>query len=124
MHLLLFVPPPGFAHLPTQFAALFSQCGPSVTAFACESTRTPMPMRVIAKKRCRVLFETPEKNERATKHPNLSTGLNVHYSDRTLIGRAGLAAFGPRGEWVPPRGLIPGRPWRVGHATSGANSRF
>jgi len=34
-----------------------------------------MPMRVIAKKRCRAMFESPEKGERATLNPNLSTRL-------------------------------------------------
>jgi hypothetical protein len=34
-----------------------------------------MPMRVIAKKRCRAMFEPPEKGERATLNPNLSTRL-------------------------------------------------
>ena len=34
-----------------------------------------MPMRVIAKKRCRVMVEPPEKAERATLNPNLSTRL-------------------------------------------------
>src|SRR5665811_2365442 len=36
-----------------------------------------MPMRVIAKKRCRAMFEPPEKGERATLNPNLSTRLNL-----------------------------------------------
>jgi hypothetical protein len=82
MHLLLFVPLPGFAHLPMQFAALFSQRGPSVTASACELKSTPMPMRVIAKKRCRAMFEPPEKGEWAALQPNLSTRLNLLLSDR------------------------------------------
>ena len=34
-----------------------------------------MPMRVIAKKRCRAMFEPPEKGERPTLNPNLSTRL-------------------------------------------------
>ncbi len=34
-----------------------------------------MPMRVIAKKRCRAMFEPPEKGGRATLNPNLSTRL-------------------------------------------------
>ena len=34
-----------------------------------------MPMRVIAKKRCRAMFEPTEKGERATLNPNLSTRL-------------------------------------------------
>jgi hypothetical protein len=75
MHLLSFDPPPGLAHLPTQFAALFSQCAASITAFAGELRRPPMPMRVIAKKSCRAMFESPEKGERATLNPNLSTRL-------------------------------------------------
>jgi hypothetical protein len=48
-----------------------------------------MPMRVIAKKRCRAMFEPPEKGERATLNPNLSTRLNLLFSDQAL-GR-GLA---------------------------------
>ena len=36
-----------------------------------------MPMRVIAMKRCRAMFEPPEKGERATLNPNLSTRLNL-----------------------------------------------
>src|ERR1039458_5224790 len=36
-----------------------------------------MPMRVIAKKRCRAMFEPPEKGGRATLNPNLSTRLNL-----------------------------------------------
>jgi hypothetical protein len=55
MHLLLFVPEPGFAHLPMQFAALSSQRGPSVTAFAGELESAPIAMSVIAKKRCRAM---------------------------------------------------------------------
>jgi hypothetical protein len=35
-----------------------------------------VPMRVIAKKRCRVMVEPSEKGERAALNPNLSTGLN------------------------------------------------
>jgi len=34
-------------------------------------------MRVIAKKRCRAMFEPPEKGERAALNPNLSTRLNL-----------------------------------------------
>ena len=34
-----------------------------------------MPMRVIAKKRCRAMFEPPEKGERATLNASLSTRL-------------------------------------------------
>jgi hypothetical protein len=34
-----------------------------------------MPMRVIAKKRCRAMVEPPEKGERATLNSNLSTRL-------------------------------------------------
>ena len=65
MHLLLFVPEPGFAHLPMQFAALSSQRGPSITAFAGELESAPIAISVIAKKRCRAMFEPPEKGERA-----------------------------------------------------------
>jgi hypothetical protein len=41
-------------------------------------------MRVIAKKRCRAIFEPPEKGERATPNPNLSTRLNLLFSDQAL----------------------------------------
>jgi hypothetical protein len=34
-----------------------------------------VPMRVIAKKRCRAMVEPPEKGERVTLNPNLSTRL-------------------------------------------------
>jgi hypothetical protein len=44
-----------------------------------------MPMRVIAKKRCRAMFEPPEKGERATLNPNLSTRLNLLFSDQALV---------------------------------------
>jgi hypothetical protein len=84
MHLLSFDPPPGLAHLPTQFAALFSQCAASLTAFAGELRRTPMPMRVIAKKSCRAMFESPEKGERVTLNPNLSTRLKPASRHRIL----------------------------------------
>src|SRR5437879_5118595 len=42
-----------------------------------------MPRRVIAKKRCRAMFEPPEKGE-PTPHPNLSTRLNLLFSDQAL----------------------------------------
>jgi hypothetical protein len=63
MHLLSFVPAPGLAHLPTQFAALFSHRGASSTASAGELWSTPMPMRAIAKKRGRVIVEPRETGE-------------------------------------------------------------
>src|SRR6266566_7862150 len=88
MHLLSFVPPPGLAHLPTQFAARSSHPA-AVTASAGELRSTPVPMRVIAKKRCRAMFEPPEKGERATPHPNLSTRLNLLFSDQALGRRVG-----------------------------------
>ena len=47
-----------------------------------------MPMRVIAKKRCRAMFEPPEKGE-PTPHPNLSTRLNLLFSDQALGRRVG-----------------------------------
>ncbi len=62
-----------------------------------------MPMRVIAKKRCRALFEPPEKGERATLNPNLSTRLKpTFFSDHPLgsglaiAGRGGRAALSRR----------------------------
>ena len=48
-----------------------------------------MPMRVIAKKRCRAMFEPPEKGERATLNPNLATRLNLLFSDQALGRRVG-----------------------------------
>jgi hypothetical protein len=48
-----------------------------------------MPMRVIAKKRCRAMVEPPEKGERATLNPNLSTKLNLLFSDQALGRRVG-----------------------------------
>jgi hypothetical protein len=62
-----------------------------------------MPMRVIAKKRCRAMFEPPEKGERTTLNPNLSTRLNLLFLIRPLGG--GLAIAG-RPSWV-----------RFGHAS-------
>src|SRR5437762_2699041 len=46
-------------------------------------------MRVIAKKRCRAMVEPPEKGERATLNPNLSTKLNLLFSDQALGRRVG-----------------------------------
>jgi hypothetical protein len=46
-------------------------------------------MRVIAKKRCRAMFEPPEKGERAALNPNLSTRLNLLFSDPALGRRVG-----------------------------------
>jgi len=46
-------------------------------------------MRVIAKKRCRAMVEPPEKGERATLNPNLSTRLNLLFSDQALGQRIG-----------------------------------
>ena len=56
-----------------------------------------MPMRVIAKKRCRAMFEPPEKGERATLNPNLSTRLNLLFSDQAL-GRRGWLLLVEEGE--------------------------
>ena len=56
-----------------------------------------MPMRVIAKKRCRAMFEPPEKGERATLNPNLSTRLNLLFSDQALGRRVGYC-WSRRGE--------------------------
>jgi len=46
-------------------------------------------MRVIAKKRCRAMFQPPEKGERATLNPNLSTRLNLLFSDQAFGRRVG-----------------------------------
>ena len=58
-----------------------------------------MPMRVIAKKRCRAMFEPPEKGERATLNPNLSTRLkSTFFPIRPLgggLGRRASGAFSP-----------------------------
>ena len=56
-----------------------------------------MPMRVIAKKRCRAMFEPPEKGERATLNPNLSTRLNLLFSDQAPWA-AGWLLLVERGE--------------------------
>ena len=48
-----------------------------------------MTMRVIAKKRCRAMFEPPEKGKRAALNPNLSTRLNLLFSDQALGRRVG-----------------------------------
>ena len=48
-----------------------------------------MPMRVIAKKSCRVMVEPPEKGERATLNANLSTRLNLLFSHQALGRRVG-----------------------------------
>jgi hypothetical protein len=77
MHLLLFVPAPGLAHLPTQFAALFSHRGASIAACAGEYRSAAIPMRVIAKKRCRAIFEPPEKDDRTTLHLICPATLNL-----------------------------------------------
>src|SRR6478609_2857715 len=62
MHLLSFTPPPGLAHLPTQFAARSSHRRElNELASAAELKSTPVPMRLITKKRCRVMDEPPEK---------------------------------------------------------------
>src|SRR5712672_2078930 len=61
----------------------------SITASAGELRSTPRPMRVIAKKRCRAMFEPPEKGERATLNPNLSTRLNLLFFDQSLGRRVG-----------------------------------
>jgi hypothetical protein len=48
-----------------------------------------VPMRVIAKKRCRAMVEPPEKGERATLNPNLSTRLKPTFFDQALGRRVG-----------------------------------
>jgi len=71
---------------------LISHRAASGTASAGELRSTPMPMRVIAKKRCRAMFEPPEKGERATLNPNLSTRLKpTFFSDQALGRRVGYA---------------------------------
>ncbi len=61
-----------------------------------------MPMRVIAKKRCRAMVEPPEKGERATLNPNLSTRLKPTLfrsgplGGGLAIARGGLAALSRR----------------------------
>jgi hypothetical protein len=45
----------------------------AVAALAAELRRsTPVPIRVIAKKRCRVMVEPPERKARAAQNPTLS----------------------------------------------------
>src|ERR1700730_15575396 len=48
-----------------------------------------MPMRLIAKKRCRAMSDPPEKAERATLNHNLSTRLNLLFADQALGRRVG-----------------------------------
>jgi hypothetical protein len=57
-----------------------------------------MPIRVIAKKRCRAMFEPPEKGERATLNPNLSTRLKPTFfrSSPWAAGPLLLVAEGER----------------------------
>jgi len=66
-------PPALSAHLPRQFAALSSHC--HSCASAGEQRSIPVPMRVIAKKSCRVMVEPPEKGA-GPSNLNLSTGPN------------------------------------------------
>ena len=54
-----------------------------------------MPMRVIAKKRCRAMVEPPEKGERATLNPNLSTRLKPTFFRSGPLG--GVLAIAGRG---------------------------
>jgi hypothetical protein len=49
-----------------------------------------MPMRVIAKKRCRAIIDLLRKGERATLNPNLSTRLNLLFPIRPLGGGASM----------------------------------
>ena len=60
-----------------------------------------MPMRVIAKKRCRAMFEPPKKGERATLNPNLSTRLNLLFSDQALGRRVGYCSSSELGQSLP-----------------------
>lgn len=57
----------------------------AVTAPAGELRSTPVPMRVVAKKRCCAMVEPPEKGERATLNPNLLTTLNLLFSDQEKV---------------------------------------
>ena len=60
-----------------------------------------MPMRVIAKSRCRAMFEPPEKGERATLNPNLSTRLKPTFF-RPLGGGLAIAGRGGASGAVSP----------------------
>jgi hypothetical protein len=75
-----------------------------------------MPMRVIAKKRCRAMFEIPEKGERVTLNPSPSTKRNLLFSDHLnahrmsslIIEMAGrrfgrLLVLSPAGCWYEGR---------------------
>src|SRR5882724_5901252 len=55
-----------------------------------------MPMRTIAKKRYRAMFKPPEKGERATLNPNLSTKLTYFFPIRPLGGGLAIAGRGGR----------------------------
>jgi hypothetical protein len=57
-HLLSPTPAPGLLQNPMQFANRSSHCASSVTACADELS-APMPIKVIAKKKCRTMVETP-----------------------------------------------------------------
>jgi hypothetical protein len=57
-----------------------------------------MPIRVIAKKRCRAMFEPPEKGERATLNPNPSTRLKPTFF-RSGPWATGWLLLVEEGEW-------------------------
>jgi hypothetical protein len=57
-------------------------------------------MRVIAKKRCRAMVEPPEKGERATLNPNLSTRLKTTFF---RSGPLGFAAAEPAPRLCKPQ---------------------
>jgi hypothetical protein len=50
-----------------------------------------MPMRVIAKKRCRAMFEPPEKGERIALNLNLSTRLKPTFFPIRPLGGWGAS---------------------------------
>jgi hypothetical protein len=100
MHLLLFAPPPGLAHLPTQFAARSSHRGALVTASVGELRSIPILMRVIAKERCRAMFEPPEKGGRATLNPNLSTKPNLPFYDQAFWAAVGKEPSRLLAQWA------------------------
>jgi hypothetical protein len=61
-----------------------------------------VPIRVIAKKRCRAMVEPPEKGARATLNPNLSTRLKPTFFRSGPLG-GGLAIAGRGGRAAPTR---------------------
>ena len=87
-----------------------------------------MPMRVIAKKRFRAMFEPPEKGARATLNPNLSTRLKPTFfrsgpwaAGLAIARRGGRAALSHRSSRSQDRMLRDGSDQ---HSIKPINCRF